>query len=160
MSVINKTFTFHNEIDTSVNLTVLSGDQNNLSVLFTSQYENIECAGLACGTQVQTGEGMLMYVTTSGNSIMVYNNGVWMDDAAKTITFVDTPDQYQGTDSSQFEIWLAANAEEGEPLTYKVLESELTSIANAIRAKGGTSASLTFPNGFISAIQALNVSSE
>lgn len=32
------------------------------------------------------------------------------------------------------------------------LDSDLTSVANAIRAKGGTSASLAFPAGFVSAI--------
>ena len=33
------------------------------------------------------------------------------------------------------------------------LDSDLTSVANAIRTKGGTSASLAFPAGFVSAIQ-------
>lgn len=33
------------------------------------------------------------------------------------------------------------------------LDADLTSVANAIRTKGGTSAQLAFPNGFISAIQ-------
>lgn len=36
---------------------------------------------------------------------------------------------------------------------YLTTDTELTSVANAIRTKGGTSASLTFPSGFISAIQ-------
>ena len=36
-----------------------------------------------------------------------------------------------------------------------VLNAGLTSIANAIRAKGGTSASLAFPNAMVSAIQAI-----
>ena len=35
------------------------------------------------------------------------------------------------------------------------LDSNLTAIANAIRTKGGTSASLAFPNGFIGAVQAI-----
>lgn len=35
------------------------------------------------------------------------------------------------------------------------LDTDLTSIANAIRTKGGTSASLAFPSGFVSAIQAI-----
>lgn len=35
------------------------------------------------------------------------------------------------------------------------LDSGLTSIANAIRTKGGTSASLAFPAGFVSAVQAI-----
>ena len=42
---------------------------------------------------------------------------------------------------------------------YIVTDTELTSIANAIRTKGGTSASLTYPDGFISAISAISGSS-
>lgn len=38
---------------------------------------------------------------------------------------------------------------------YRVTDTELTGIANAIRTKGGTSAQLQFPNGFIDAINAL-----
>lgn len=36
------------------------------------------------------------------------------------------------------------------------LDSDLSSIANAIRKKGGTSASMSFPNGFSSAINAIS----
>jgi hypothetical protein len=39
---------------------------------------------------------------------------------------------------------------------YLVTDTELTSIANAIRTKGGTSASLSFPTGFVSAINAIS----
>ncbi len=35
------------------------------------------------------------------------------------------------------------------------LNADLTSIANAIRTKGGTSAQLAFPAGFVSAVQAI-----
>ena len=38
---------------------------------------------------------------------------------------------------------------------YKVTDTELTSIANAIRTKGGTQAQLEFPTGFVSSIQAI-----
>jgi hypothetical protein len=38
---------------------------------------------------------------------------------------------------------------------YKVTDIELTSIANAIRTKGGTQAQLEFPTGFVSAVQAI-----
>lgn len=38
---------------------------------------------------------------------------------------------------------------------YLVTDTELTSIANAIRTKGGTSAQLTFPTDFVSAINAI-----
>lgn len=36
------------------------------------------------------------------------------------------------------------------------LDSDLTSVANAIRTKGGTSGSLAFPSGFVSAINAIS----
>lgn len=36
------------------------------------------------------------------------------------------------------------------------LDADLTSVANAIRTKGGTSAQLAFPAGFVSAIQAIS----
>lgn len=39
-----------------------------------------------------------------------------------------------------------------------VLNANLTAIANAIRAKGGTSASLAFPNGMVEAINAITTS--
>jgi hypothetical protein len=39
--------------------------------------------------------------------------------------------------------------------SYLVNDTSLTAVANAIRTKGGTSASLVFPNGFVSAIQAI-----
>ena len=35
------------------------------------------------------------------------------------------------------------------------LDADLTSVANAIRTKGGTSASLAFPAGFVSAVEAI-----
>lgn len=41
---------------------------------------------------------------------------------------------------------------------YIVTDSELTSIADAIREKDGTSESLTFPNGFVNAIDAIKTS--
>lgn len=37
----------------------------------------------------------------------------------------------------------------------KVDEASLTAVANSIRAKGGTTGALAFPNGFVSAVQAI-----
>lgn len=52
--------------------------------------------------------------------------------------------------------WLEANAEQQIPdIDYLTTTSELTSVANAIRMKGGTSSPLVYPNGFVSAIQNL-----
>ena len=39
---------------------------------------------------------------------------------------------------------------------YLVTDTELTSIANAIRTKGGTNSNLTFPTGFVNAIGAIS----
>lgn len=38
---------------------------------------------------------------------------------------------------------------------YLTTDTELTSVADAIRTKGGTSAALTYPTGFVSAIEAI-----
>ena len=43
---------------------------------------------------------------------------------------------------------------------YLTTGSELSSIANAIRAKGGTSSSLEYPNHFVSAIEAIDVGTD
>lgn len=40
------------------------------------------------------------------------------------------------------------------------LDADLTSVANAIRTKGGTSAQLAFPSGFVSAVQAIEAGGE
>lgn len=37
----------------------------------------------------------------------------------------------------------------------KVDETSLTAVADAIRAKGGTSGQLEFPGGFVSAVEAI-----
>lgn len=42
-----------------------------------------------------------------------------------------------------------------DPVPYITTDTELTSIANAIRTKGGTLAQLTYPAGFVSAIEAI-----
>lgn len=52
---------------------------------------------------------------------------------------------------------IATECEWGELLMadYLTTDTELTSVADAIRTKGGTSAALTYPAGFVSAIQAI-----
>ena len=39
---------------------------------------------------------------------------------------------------------------------YLVNSDDLTAVADAIRAKGGTIEALSFPGGFVSAVQAIN----
>ena len=42
-------------------------------------------------------------------------------------------------------------------MDYKVTDTELTNVANAIRTKGGTSALLEWPNEYVSAVQNIPV---
>ena len=39
---------------------------------------------------------------------------------------------------------------------YIATDTDLTAVANAIRTKGGTSAQLVFPSGFVSAVEAIS----
>ena len=43
---------------------------------------------------------------------------------------------------------------------YRVLDSQLISVANAIRQKGSTSGSLVWPTGFVNAINAINLQTD
>ena len=64
-----------------------------------------------------------------------------------------------GSDATNSDLiaWLEDNADPVvQRVEYLTDNIELASIADAIRTKGGTSASLTFPAGFVSAIQAIS----
>lgn len=62
-----------------------------------------------------------------------------------------------GTDVTNSDLisFLETYATEGTQIDYLTTDRELNSVANAIRTKGGTSAGLVYPNGFITAIQNL-----
>lgn len=90
-------------------------------------------------------------------SVLVYNSTSdgWTS-SAKTITFTDgvSPESSEGA-ISNFEEWLDTNAtEQTEPevVNYLATSTDLISVANAIRTKGGTNSTLSFPSGWISAI--------
>lgn len=90
----------------------------------------------------------LSYVT-SLDSYTVYTSGAWVDERYRELTFgasqVLTDADYA---------WLLTWADEvTEDTVYTTQASSLTAIADAIRAKGGTSAALTYPDGFIDAIE-------
>ena len=77
--------------------------------------------------------------------------GDWAEEAYKRITFADDEEPFSGT----FAIWFATTYVEES--IYTTQASSLTAVADAIRAKGGTSADLTYPDGFVAAIE--NISS-
>ena len=72
---------------------------------------------------------------------------VWVNETYKTLVFDTAP-------TGDLLTWLQKNADKSDP-EYLTRKSELTSVANAIRAKGGTSAPLVYPDGFVTAINAI-----
>lgn len=72
----------------------------------------------------------------------------WNTESDGSGTFYYTGDTiFTGT--TFYAIW------EAPVITYLTTDRDLTSIANAIRTKGGTSAQLAFPAGFVSAVEAI-----
>ena len=59
------------------------------------------------------------------------------------------------TSGNSYSLYVVVEAAQNDP--YLTTGFDLTSVANAIRTKGGTSASLVYPAGYISAINALPV---
>lgn len=71
----------------------------------------------------------------------------WYNEAYRTLEF-DT------ATTGELLAWLQKNADMQDK-TYLTTTSELKSIADAIRAKGGTTDPLVYPGGFVTAIGAL-----
>ena len=72
----------------------------------------------------------------------------WYNDAYKTLEFDTAP-------TGELLAWLQKNADEQSDPEYLTLKSELTLVANAIRAKGGTTEPLAWPDGFATAISGI-----
>lgn len=70
------------------------------------------------------------------------------DDAYRTLVFDVAP-------AGDLLAWLQKNADK-QVVDYLTTDADLKAVADAIRAKGGTSAPLTYPDGFVSAIGAIS----
>lgn len=84
-----------------------------------------------------------------GNNEIAIDPGVgggyeFYNEAYRTITF-DTPP------TGELLTWLQSNATR-QVVEYLTTETDLIKVANAIRAKSGTTAKLSFPDGFVQAI--------
>lgn len=76
----------------------------------------------------------------------------WINEAYRTIEILN----FDSARENDIETWLNANAVQViTTVDYLTTNVEITSIANAIRTKGGTSAQLVYPAGFVSAIGAI-----
>ena len=71
----------------------------------------------------------------------------WRNNAYKTITFDTHP-------TGALLTWLQTNATR-QVVEYLTTETDLIKVANAIRAKSGTTAKLSFPDGFVQAINSI-----
>lgn len=97
-----------------------------------------------------TTSGALRFYGASGNYMDVYKNGAWVTSLGdyKTVSF-------STAQIGDFRSWLESNATLQEDTTvveYLTTNIDLKKVANAIRAKGGTTAKLSFPDGFALAI--------
>ena len=83
-----------------------------------------------------------------------YNFLYWnfASDGSGTTYYADAPipESLRGGSEPFYAIWEAVSP---SVTYYKTSSTDLTSVADAIRAKSGTSASLVYPNGFVSAIE-------
>lgn len=97
-----------------------------------------------------TTDGRLRFYGASGNYMDVYANNAWVPGIGdyKSVTFSEAQ-------AGEFRAWLESNAtlqEDTNVVEYLTTNIDLKKVANAIRAKGGTTAKLSFPEGFALAI--------
>ena len=94
-------------------------------------------------------DGEMVYIIDSD----IGGNVGWQNEAFRTIAFINEP----VANGSALEAWLNENAViSADPYaSYVVTGTALSSIADAIRAKTGDSSELTFPTGFVDAIESI-----
>ena len=100
--------------------------------------------------------GFFVVLFYDSNEIAGYDPGVaygfeFENEAYRTITFDTHP-------TGALLTWLQTNATLQEDTTvveYLTTETDLIKVANAIRAKSGTTAKLSFPDGFVQAINSI-----
>lgn len=76
--------------------------------------------------------------------ITAYRNGAWLKEGYRTMTFVSNI-------PSQLLLILQENAVK-QPTDYLTTDTDITKVADAIRAKTGSTDALVFPDGFVTAI--------
>lgn len=101
------------------------------------------------------------YIGSGGNPLATVDELGWSAPSGKVFKEWNTlsdetgtsfsPGSYNENGYNLYAIW-----EVPVSIDYLTTDQELTSVANAIRTKGGTSASLVYPTGFVSAIEAIS----
>lgn len=81
------------------------------------------------------------------------NSFEWYNAAYKTLEFDTAP-------TGELLVWLTKNADKQSDTEYLTRKSELTLVANAIRTKTGSTAQISFPDGYVTEISTLTNTSD
>ena len=122
-----------------------SGEFATTQIAFTSNGQKFASIGAVYG-------GSVVILYYDNNEIAGYEPGLggifeFDNEAYRTLTF-DTPP------TGELLTWLQSNATR-QVVEYLTTETDLIKVANAIRAKSGTTAKLSFPDGFVQAINSI-----
>ena len=119
-----------------------SGEFATTQISFTSNGQKFT----SIGANDSSGVAMILYYDSYEAAGYDLGGGVYEFeiDAYRNLTF-DTPP------TGDLLTWLQANATR-QVVEYLTTDADLIKVANAIRAKSGTTAKLSFPDGFVQAI--------
>ena len=122
-----------------------SGEFATTQIAFTSNGQKFTSIG-----SVYNGGTVVLYYDNS--EMAGYDPGLsaifeFYDEAYRTLTFDTQP-------TGALLTWLQSNATR-QVVEYLTTETDLIKVANAIRAKSGTTAKLSFPDGFVQAINSI-----
>ena len=122
-----------------------TGEFATTQIAFTSNGQKFTSIG------VNSDSSFFVILYYDSNEIASYDPGAgpyeygFHDEAYRKLTF-DTPP------TGALLTWLQANATRQVVVEYLTTDTDLIKVANAIRAKSGTTAKLSFPDGFALAI--------
>ena len=124
-----------------------AGEFATTQIAFTSNGQKFT----SIGANSDDGPFVLRY---DNNEVAGYDpgfGGEWYEfdnEAYRKLTF-DTPP------AGDLLTWLQANATRQVVVEYLTTDTDLIKVANAIRAKSGTTAKMSFPDGFVQAINSI-----
>lgn len=122
------------------------------NISFTTNNQKATSIGITFDGQVH----MLVYGgigDVAGFVLGTSNSFEWYNEANKTLEFVTAP-------TGELLVWLTKNADKQSDTEYLTRKSELTLVANAIRTKTGSTAQISFPDGYVTEISTLTNTSD
>lgn len=122
-----------------------AGEFATTQISFTSNGQKFT----SIGANDSSGVAMILYYDNTEVAGYDLVGGVYefVLEAYRKLTFATTP-------TGALLTWLQANATR-QVVEYLTTDTDLIKVANAIRAKSGTTAKLSFPDGFVQAINSI-----